>query len=146
VGICRDSRAECPAWRHRCLILAMLCTAVLGGGCAIMGRNQKDNPIDPEKVRQIRVGMSKTDVTALLGAPQEIIFSNKQLDPLREYAYVYEHVVAKYTGISFLVLNFGNADEKKDRVLVFFDDGVNVSAVGASFYSDSSGYGFPFGK
>lgn len=126
----------------RCVTIGCL----LLSGCAIMGRRQVDHPIDAEKVSQLRKGMDRNDVTHLLGAPQEIIFSNKKLDPLREHAYVYEHVRSKYTGIFFGFISFGNADEKKDRVVVFFDEEGKVNGIGASLYSDDSSYGFPFGQ
>ncbi|MBN1442266.1 MAG: outer membrane protein assembly factor BamE [Planctomycetes bacterium] len=123
-----------------------LAVSLLISGCAIMGRQQVDHPIDAEKVARIHKGMSRDQVTEVLGAPQEIIFSNKEHDPLREHAYVYQHTRSKYTGIVFGFINFGNVDEKKDRVLVFFDEEGNVNGLGASLYSDESSYGFPFGK
>lgn len=127
-------------------ISSVALVVLLLSGCAVMGRRQVDHPIEPEKVAQVQKGMSKDEVTALLGAPQEILFSNKQLDPLVEHAYIYEHTRAKYTGIVFAFINFGNMDEKRDRVIVFFDPEGRVSSVGAALYADHADYGFPFGK
>ena len=45
-------------------------------GCAVLGRQQKDHRIDPQALSKIKKGMSKEEVTNLLGAPQDIIFSN----------------------------------------------------------------------
>ena len=115
-------------------------------GCAVLGRQQKDHRIDPQALSKIKKGMSKEEVTNLLGAPQDIIFSNKQHDPLREHAYVFEHMTTKYTALAFAIINFGNSDEKRDRVLVFFDEDGKVNHVGASLYADSAEYGFPFGR
>ncbi|MEM7235770.1 MAG: outer membrane protein assembly factor BamE [Planctomycetota bacterium] len=115
-------------------------------GCLIMGRQQRENPVAAENVQRITKGMPKTEVHAIMGAPNEIIFSNKALDPLREHAYIYEHVRSKYTGISFGIINFGNADEKKDRVVIFLDNDGNVESVGASLFGQDTSYGFPFGK
>ena len=126
-----------------CLLCVYL---LLMSGCIIMGRQQKENPIDKTMAMQIKKGMSKARVTELLGSPVEIIFSNKEHDPLREHAYIFEHTKTKYTGITFGLLSFGNVDEKKDRVVVFFDERGNVESVGTSLYSDASSYGFPFGR
>ena len=127
------------------IIVCALCVGLVSG-CAIMGRQQKENPISAENVAKITKGMPKARVQEILGAPQDIIFSHKEHDPIREHAYVYEHVVAKYTGITFLILSFGNADEKKDRVLVFFDDTGNVESIGHALHAADASYGFPFGS
>jgi outer membrane protein assembly factor BamE (lipoprotein component of BamABCDE complex) len=119
---------------------------VLTCGCAILGRQQKDHAIDAGQVAKVQKGMSREEVATLLGAPQEIIFSHKEHDPLREHAYVYQHTRTKYTALFFLILSFGNSDEKRDRVLVFFDEEGRVEHVGASLYADQSAYGFPFGR
>lgn len=128
------------------LVASVAVASVLVTGCAVMGRRQQDNPVEGLQVQKLRTGMSKSQVTEILGAPEEIIFSNREHDPLREHAYVYEHTVTKYTGLVFGIINFGNVDEKKDRVVVFFDDQGRVASVGASLYGHESSYGFPFGK
>lgn len=115
-------------------------------GCAVLGRQQKQNPLAAERVTQLQKGMTRAQVVELLGTPDEILFSNREHDPLQEHAYIYEHTVTKYTGITFGVISFGNSDEKKDRTIVFFDDAGRVEAVGASFHSDDASYGFPFGS
>lgn len=120
--------------------------AALASGCAVMGRQQRDHRIDAEAVAKVQKGMSKEEVVNLLGAPTEIIFSNKALDPLREHALIFEQVTTKYTGIVLLFINFGNSDEKRDRVLVFLDDSGKVDHVGASLRADQAEYGFPFGR
>lgn len=114
--------------------------------CLVMGRRQTDQPINANNVSQVKMGMSRHEVTDILGAPQEIIFSNKEHDPLREHAYVYEYERQAGTAIFFLVVNFGNLDTKHDRVVVFFDDDGKVSNVGSSLDGDQARYGFPFGK
>lgn len=118
----------------------------LTSGCLLLGRQQKDHRIDAEKLAQVKKGMSKEEVSNLLGAPQEILFSNKALDPLREHAYIFEHTTTQYTGIVFLLMNFGNSDEKRDRAIVFFTDDGKVDHVGASLSAQSASYGFPFGQ
>jgi outer membrane protein assembly factor BamE (lipoprotein component of BamABCDE complex) len=111
-----------------------------------MGRQQKEQPIAAEAAAKVTKGMAKAQVLEILGAPQDIKYVRRENDPVRDHAYVYEHITTKYTGISFAFINFGNADEKHDRVVVFFDDKDQVSAVGTSLYADQSSYGFPFGK
>jgi outer membrane protein assembly factor BamE (lipoprotein component of BamABCDE complex) len=128
--------------------LALLAAAIAVGcpGCAILGRSQTDHPLPAAEVAKVEKGMTKSQVTDILGAPQEIIFSNKEHDPLREHAYVYEHKTQKATAIFFLVVNFGNLDEKRDRVVVFFGLDEKVSNVAKSLYGDKTCFGFPFGR
>ena len=130
--------------RNLLVLLAVL--ALAGPGCAILGRRQYDQPISPEAVAKVEKGMTKAQVTELLGSPQEIIFSNKMHDPLREYAYIFEFKVQYATAIFFLVVNFGNMDEKRDRAIVFFGDDEKVSHVSKSLCAKQAGYGFPFGR
>ncbi len=128
------------------LLVLLALVAALMPGCAILGRRQKDKYIQPEMVSQVKKGMSKEEVTALLGAPQEIIFSNLEHDPLREHAYVFTQSTTLYTGIFLALISFGNVDEKSDRVIVFFDDDGKVEHVGATLISDTAEHGFPFGR
>ena len=130
----------------RSLSWAAVLAAALLAGCAIFGRQQKDHHIDPAAVAKVKKGMSKQEVTTLLGAPQEIIFSNKEHDPLREHAYVFEHTTAIYTAIVLAIVNFGNMDEKRERVMVFFDDQGKVDHLGVSLHALEAAYGFPFGR
>ncbi len=128
------------------LLVLLALVAALMPGCAVLGRQQKDSHIQPETVSQVKKGMSKEEVTALLGAPQEIIFSNREHDPLREHAYIFTHTTTLYTGIFLALISFGNADEKSDRVVVFFDADGKVEHVGATLAADSADHGFPFGR
>jgi outer membrane protein assembly factor BamE (lipoprotein component of BamABCDE complex) len=129
----------------KCMALGVA-VLVATSGCAILGRQQKDHRLDAESVAKVQKGMTKAEVTTLLGAPQEIIFSNKEHDPLREHAYVFEHTTTLYTAIVLAFINFGNSDEKRDRVMVFFDDQGRVDHVGASLRAEQAAYGFPFGR
>lgn len=130
--------------RTSCLVL-LLATSLLPG-CAIMGRQQIDRSIKPEAVAKVQKGMAKEEVTSILGAPQDIIFSNKEHDPLREHAYVFTHQKSKYTAIFLALISFGNMDQKSDRVVVFFDEEGKVAHVGSSLDADKTNYGFPFGE
>ena len=141
-------RGERLAGTIRAVMMPLvLVTVVLSqSGCLIFGRRQVESRMDPAAVAEIKVGMEKSQVTDILGAPQDILFSNKDHDPLREHAYIYEHETSHYTGISLAFVNFGNATTNKDRVVVFFDDGGKVIGVGDSLDARRSGFGFPFGK
>ncbi len=130
----------------KALDLLIILALATSSGCAIFGRQQTDQPIPAESVAKVQKGMTKSQVTEILGAPHEIIFSNKALDPLREHAYIYEYKVQKATAIFLVAVNFGNLDEKRDRVVVFFDENERVSNVSKSLNGEKSSYGFPFGR
>jgi len=115
-------------------------------GCLMFGRRQTDQPVVPENVDKVKKGMEKREVTRLLGAPQEIIFSNKEHDPLVEHAYIYEYKVDKMTGLFFLVVNFGNLDSKRDRAIIFFNEKDQVVDVAKTLNGNEARYGFPFGR
>jgi outer membrane protein assembly factor BamE (lipoprotein component of BamABCDE complex) len=132
-----------PAAGRLALLLALL---ALAPGCLIFGRQQTDQPVEWAKVVQVQKGMTKAQVTELLGSPQEILFSNKAHDPLQEHAFIYEYIVQKGTVIFLGIVNFGNLDQKKDRAIVFFDDGERVSNVSSSLHGSDARYGFPFGR
>jgi outer membrane protein assembly factor BamE (lipoprotein component of BamABCDE complex) len=111
-----------------------------------MARRQTDQPIPAERVAKVEKGMTKNQVTDILGAPQEIIFSNKEHDPLREHAYVYQYSVEVGTAIFFGAVNFGNLDQKRDRAIVFFGEDGKVANVAQSLRAADAHYGFPFGR
>ncbi len=143
----RAPRRALPGARDATWALVAVCAfLVVAPGCAVLGRQKTDHAIPADKVAKLEKGMTKAQVTDLLGAPQEIIFSNKAHDPLREHAYVYEYKVQTGTAIFFLVVNFGNLDEKRDRVLVFFGEDDKVSNIASSLHSAESRFGFPFGR
>ena len=136
---------EGAAWRFFGGLL-LVTVLLAGSGCAVLGRQQTDQPVLADNVNRIEKGMTKSQVTDILGAPQEIIFSNKEHDPLTEFAYVFEYKVELGTAIFFGIVNFGNLDEKRDRAIVFFDDNGTVRNVAQSLNGDQASYGFPFGK
>ncbi len=127
-------------------ILSLFVLISVGSGCAVMGRRQINQPLSAINVSKLKAGMTKAQVTELLGAPQDILFIRKDNDPVRELAYVYNHTTTKYTGVVFAFLNFGNSDENQDRVVVFLNaDGI-VEHIGATLEGQKTDYGFPFGS
>jgi len=92
------------------------------------------------------VGQStKEDVARILGAPTDIIFNNKELDPLNVFAYEYIYRLEKTTGFTIIILTLTNSDTKRDHVLVFFDANGIVTGVGARFQAEDAEYDLPFG-
>jgi outer membrane protein assembly factor BamE (lipoprotein component of BamABCDE complex) len=129
------------------LFLSLGCLTVLAApGCAVLARQQTDQPVPAEQVQKVEKGMTKNQVTDLLGTPQEIIFSNKEHDPLREHAYVYEYKIQVGTAIFLGVVNFGNLDQKRDRAMIFFGEDGHVINVAQSLRAADARYGFPFGR
>ena len=115
-------------------------------GC-FFSRSKLEAPIDPEKVSLIVAGKStKEDVVRILGAPTDIIFSNREHDALEVFAYEYTYTVNKTTGFTLIIITFLNADRKRDHVLVFFDDQGVVSSIGITLDADKASYKFPFGE
>ena len=115
-------------------------------GC-FFSRSKLEVPIDAEKVGLIVAGESTMeDVVRILGAPTDIIFSNREHDALKVFAYEYTYTVNKTTGFTLIVVTFLNADRKRDHVLVFFDDQGVVTSVGINLDADKASYKFPFGE
>ena len=129
----------------RIITLLFLLAALAFSGC-FLSRSKVKAPINAEMVGRIAVGKStREDVVRLLGAPTDIIFCNKEHDPLRVFAYEYTYTVTKTTGLTLVVVTFLNTDTKRDHVLVFFDNRGVVSAVGKSLDADKASYKLPLG-
>lgn len=130
------------SWRGLSLGLLLV---VVTPGCFV-SRNTVDRPLDPEAIEEIEAGRTdKEGVVGLLGAPTDIIFSNRAHDPLRVFAYEYTYSVTKTSGLTLIVVTFLNSDTKRDHVLVFFDEDGVVSAVGSRLDAEFASYGLPFG-
>jgi len=125
---------------------ACVLVIVAAPGC-FYSRSKVEAPLDPETLALIQVGEStKEDVARILGAPTDIIFSNREHDPYTTFAYEYTRTLTKTTGLTFILVTFLNSDTKRDHVLVFFDDLGVVSAVGVRLDADKASYGLPFGE
>ena len=126
----------------RTVILVLVgCLALSGCGFSQLSRG---TPLDPGFVGQIVPGESSmADVTALLGPPDEIIYSSREHDPLEERAFRYQREVRRLT-VFFMVL-FGTfrSDIKYDHVMVFFDADGKVELVAQRFDGHKSRYGLP---
>jgi len=126
--------------------LPLLLLLLAAPGC-FFSRSKSQTPVQADAVRQIVVGKSTMDdVVRILGAPTDIIFSNREHDPLRVFAYEYTYAVTKNTGLTLIIVTFINSDTKRDHVLVFFDERGVVSGVGSSLDSGRASYKLPFGQ
>ena len=123
------------------IFLLIFLTAFLGTQAACtFGRRTVNTPIHRKKLQEIQIGKSTAkDVTRLLGAPAAIV----RLDEYR-HAYLYEYVKTKATVYFFILLVFGNVDERAERVWVFFDEKQIVSHIGKSFDAEKTEYAFPW--
>ena len=129
----------------RYTVLLVVMAVSVSPGC-FLSRAKVESPIAAESVDKVIVGRStKADVVRLLGAPTDIIFSNREHDPLRVFAYEYAYTVTKTAGLTLIVVTLINTDTKRDHLLVFFDDHGVVSAIGRSLKAEEASYKFPFG-
>ena len=67
----------------------------------------------------------------VLGAPDEIIYSNLEHDPLVERGFEYTRERRKSTFFTMILISGSRSDTNVDRVIVFFDDDGVVEDVAA---------------
>jgi len=114
-------------------------------GCAL-SQTTDGTRISRVQVEQIVVGQStRADVSRILGAPDEIIYSNRKLDPLFERAYRYKRSRRKTTFFTLIFFSASRADANNDNVVVFFNDQGIVEDIGARLDMDAPRYGTPWG-
>jgi len=119
--------------------------ASTGLGC-VLSQSTTGTSIQREQVDAIVVGGSmREDVTSVLGAPDEIIYSNLEHDPLFERAYKYSRRRRKTTFFTVILFSGSRADVNHDEVIVFFDAFGLVEDVAARLDMDRPRYGAPWG-
>ena len=112
-------------------------------GCAYSLESQ-GHALDPEPVQQVIVGTStKDDVLQLLGSPDEVVFSNREHDPLFERAFRYRLDVQRRTVFFILIFGTYRSDAKADHGMVFFDEKGIVEHVSSRYDADKARYGLP---
>jgi len=122
-----------PLWRFTLLVLAVSLLPV-----CFFSRSRTNPELSPELASQIIPNQSTAaDVTALLGAPNEVV----QLG-LRT-AWRYEHTVEKQSAAFLVVLGLRGVDTQSDRVWVFFDSEGNVTNIGTQFQASEAEYDVP---
>jgi outer membrane protein assembly factor BamE (lipoprotein component of BamABCDE complex) len=130
-------RTIATAW-----ILASLASLVLG---CVLTQTTDGTPLEPDAVNEIVVGEStRADVTRLLGTPDEIVYSNREHDPLFERAFRYQRSRRKTTYFTLILFSASNSDRNSDHVVVFFDDRGVVEDVATRFDMDEPRYGKPW--
>lgn len=114
-------------------------------GC-VLSQSTSGTSIHQEQVDAIVVGGStREDVASVLGAPDEIIYSNLEHDPLFERAYRYSRRRRKTTFFTVILFSGSRADVNHDEVIVFFDAFGLVEDLAARLDMDRPRYGAPWG-
>jgi hypothetical protein len=117
-------------------LLLLLAVGLLPG--CFFSRSTTNPELSAELASQIVPGRSTAaDVTALLGAPNEVV----QL--AQRTAWRYEHTVEKQTAAFLLVLGLRGVDTQSDRIWVFFDESGNVTNIGTLFQAAEADYDVP---
>ncbi len=122
----------------------LLLLAGLTGGC-VLSQTTDGTPLMPGAVSEIVPGRStRADVTRLLGAPDDIVYSNREHDPLFERAFRYKRDRRKTTYFTVILFSASRTDRNSDHVVIFFDDAGVVQNVATRFDMDKPSYGVPW--
>ena len=117
-----------------------LCLCLLSSSC-VLANTTDGVDIPPDPLEQIVPGKStRADVTRLLGPPDEIVYSNRKLDPLFEQAYRYRRRKTKQTALFLLLFSTFRSDTRYDQVMVFFDEDGVVEHVGIDLAREDTKY------
>ncbi len=143
---------------HGSVTIAAVLVA-LGSGCALM-KQQDRLPLDPAAIAEVKPGETTIErVAALLGAPNEIIWSNGVLTPVDSQggaavvntfmaqasdifprAYHYRYMMHKMSGFTVIVFSMVSYDTKYDDAYVFFDEKGVVTQIGTSLDANKASY------
>lgn len=119
---------------HALLVLPLL----LAPACFI-SRDTVNVPLVQKQIAELAPGKSTAkEVTALLGAPHEVVQIGKRT------AYRYDYTTSKRAGFSIVVVSFLNSDTRQDRAWLFFDAEDVLTHVGTSLEADGSSYAMPW--
>jgi outer membrane protein assembly factor BamE (lipoprotein component of BamABCDE complex) len=112
----------------------------------VLSQTTEGTKLSQTQVAQIAVGRStRADVERVLGAPDKIIYSNREHDPLYERAYQYHREKRKTTYFTLILFSASRSDSNSDNVIVFFDDQGVVEDVGMRLDMNQPRYGVPWG-
>ena len=107
------------------ILASLLISCFLGPpglGC-VLSQSTSGTSLSWDQVDAIVVrGSTRADVTNVFGAPDEIIYSNLEHDPLFERAYKYSRRRRKTTFFTVILFSGARTDVNHDQVIVFFDD------------------------
>ncbi len=132
----------------RSILISVLVSSLLGlsGLGCVLAQSTNGTGISEEQVDAIVVrGSTRADVASVLGAPDEIIYSNLEHDPLFERAYKYSRRRRKTTFFTVILFSGARTDVNHDQVIIFFDDFGLVEDVAARLDMDRPRYGAPWG-
>jgi outer membrane protein assembly factor BamE (lipoprotein component of BamABCDE complex) len=134
--------------RRPCLVpLALIATLIgfSGLGC-VLAQSTTGTGLTAEQVDAIVVrGSTRADVATVFGAPDRIIYSNLEHDPLFERAYKYSRSRRKTTFFTVILFSGARTDVNHDEVVIFFDDFGLVEDIAARLDRDRPRYGAPWG-
>jgi outer membrane protein assembly factor BamE (lipoprotein component of BamABCDE complex) len=126
------------------ILLPLVLLSGLSSGC-VLSQTTDGTSITDAQVGQVVVGRStRADVGRILGAPDEIIYSNREHDPLFERAFRYHRTKRKSTFFTLIVFSTARADTNSDNVIVFFDDAGVVVDIGTRLDMDAPSFGTPW--
>jgi len=118
------------------ILLLSVCLLVTNG--CFFNRAVVNRPLDAARIEQLEPGKSTAaDVTALLGAPSNVVQLGKRS------AYLYEHLNQKQAAFFIVVLTLRGVDSQADRCWVFFDEQNVLSHVATTLQSDTAEYTIP---
>lgn len=104
-----------------------------------LGREDVNDPIDARAVASLQPGVTTArEVVEKLGAPTEVVQLGKRS------AYRYDASTTKMTGLVLVVMNFYTADQRSDRVWLFFDEHDVLTHYGASYGTHRTQYALPW--
>ncbi len=126
-------------------ILFLFAIGVFGSGC-VLSQSTSGTGMSEEQVAEIVVGVStRADVARVLGAPDEIIYSNLEHNALFERGYRYTRKRSKTTFFTVILFSGARSDVNHDQVVVFFDNEGMVEDIAARLDMDRPRYGGPWG-
>ena len=128
-----------------CVALLVLSVLVsLSAGCVLSQTTDGTQLVDSEVARLVVGTSTRADVTRILGAPDRIIYSNREHDPLFERAFRYHRTKRATTYFSMLLFSASRAETNSDNVIVFFDSGGVVEDVGVRLDMDKPRFRAPW--
>lgn len=118
---------------------ALLALPLLLAPACFISRDTVNVPLVKKRIAEMTPGKTTaTEVTAMLGAPHEVVQLGKRT------AYRYDYTTTKRAGFTILVATFLNQDTRQDRAWIFFDERDVVTHVGSSIEADGAAYAMPW--
>jgi len=138
-------RTIAPVLKSTLMLMMLFVIGALGSGC-VLSQSTSGTGLSEEQVAEIVVGVStRADVARILGAPDKIIYSNLEHDPLFERGFRYTRKRTKTTFFTVILFSGARSDVNQDQVVVFFDEEGLVEDVAARLDMDRPRYGAPWG-